>query len=112
MTTDSEEEIKPRVNLENLSEDEEPKYDQNVTLGEATENYDDFGVTYEVPPQRERKHETAEVKIVNHAEEEDVVEKVEVKEEKEIETIDRQKDLELTDDLFNLIDSMYKERDD
>ena len=60
-----------------------------------------------------------EVKIVNHADNEVVGEKVEVNEpidevvtEDKKETNDRKKDLELTDDLFNLIDSMYKERDD
>ena len=112
ITTEAEEEDMPKVNLENLEEEQEYKYDENITLGEATENYDDFGVTYEVPPQRERKHDSAEVKIVNHAETEVVVEKVEVKEEKVVDEVNRQKDLELTDDLFNLIDSMYKERDD
>ena len=98
--------------------------DKDITLGEATENYDDFGVSYEVPPQRVKRR-NEEVKIVNHAEEEVVAEKVEVKEvvetKKEVvhevkqeESLDnsKSKDLELTDDLFNLIDSMYKERND
>lgn len=102
---------------------EENKVDEDITLGEATENYDDFGVTYEVPPQRSREKE--EVKIVNHAEEDVVVEKVEVNEEelnevplyqktteKTLERKEDKQDLELTDDLFNLIDSMYKERND
>jgi len=105
-------------------EKKEEKKDRDVTLGEATENYDDFGVAYEIPPQRSRKNE--DVKIVNHAKEEVVAEKVEVKEQEEIiksepkyeetkkESLEEKKakDLELTDDLFNLIDSMYKERND
>ena len=33
-------------------------------------------------------------------------------EEKKDEDNNKEKDLELTDDLFNLIDSMYEERDD
>lgn len=113
MTTDDEDDYTVTIE-ENNDNKEEKKYDENITLGEATENYDDFGVTYEIPPQREKRIEEPEVKIVNHAEEEVVAEKVEVKEEpkENNEKIDRQKDLELTDDLFNLIDSMYKERDD
>lgn len=119
MTIDDEDEV-----AKNPSEKVEVKEEKDITLGEATENYDDFGVTYEIPPQRSRKNE--EVKIVNHAEEKVVAEKVEVKEQEEIikekpkyeepkkESLDdkKTKDLELTDDLFNLIDSMYKERND
>ena len=104
-------------------EDEVKKEDTNkdITLEQAKENYEDFGVTYELPPKRSRDND--EVKIVNHAEEEVVGEKVEVTEpviEKENKNIvieeekkeDKKSELELTDDLFNLIDSMYKERDE
>lgn len=104
-------------------EDEVKKEDTNkdITLEQAKENYEDFGVTYELPPKRSRDDD--EVKIVNHAEEEVVGEKVEVTEpviEKENKNIvieeekkeDKKSELELTDDLFNLIDSMYKERDE
>jgi len=103
------------IDEDDTKEKEEIK---DITLEEATENYDDFGVTYEVPPQRSKE----EVKIINHAEEEVVGEKVEVKEpveeplykttRKELSDTSKEKDLELTDDLFNLIDSMYKERND
>lgn len=105
-----------------VDENDLNKDESDITLGEATENYDDFGVAYEVPPQRSK--EADEVKIVNHAEEDVVVEKVEVKEEendevplyksKDEEPLEKkeEKDIELTDDLFNLIDSMYKERND
>lgn len=107
------------------SKEEVSQMDKDITIEEASENYDDFGVHYEVPPQRENRNN--EVKIVNHALEDVVVEKVEVKEvsneEKVLETVkeeqkevivdsNKNKDLELTDDLFNLIDSMYKERDE
>lgn len=104
-------------------EDEVKKEDTNkdITLEQAKENYEDFGVTYELPPKRSRDDD--KVKIVNHAEEEVVGEKVEVTEpviEKENKNIvieeekkeDKKSELELTDDLFNLIDSMYKERDE
>lgn len=105
-----------------IDEDEErvEVASDNITLAEATENHDDFGVTYEIPPRRSRSDD--EVKIVNHAEEEVVGEQVVVKEtpvevKQEVtnnESLDEKKakDLELTDDLFNLIDSMYKERND
>lgn len=103
------------VDEEENNIEETSQMDKDITLGEARENYDDFGVEYEVPPQRELR-KTQEVKIVNHAEEKVVVEKVEVKEPVENKKIvveeDKSKDLELTDDLFNLIDSMYKERND
>lgn len=78
---------------------------KDITIHEAIENYDDYGVNYEVP-QRVTKEE--DVKIVNHADSEVEADKVQFKEEKK----EEKKDLELTDDLFNLIDSMYKERDD
>jgi len=105
----------------------------DISIGEAVENYYDFGVSYEPVHKYE---ETDEVKIVNHednvegseqieikepennkpnvlstlkksmGDEEEVVEEVPTREKKSIE------DLELTDDLFNLIDSMYDERND
>ena len=117
MTIDDEDVAEEKITKENVNENKE------LTLGEAAENYDDFGVTYEIPPQRSRR--LNDVKIVNHADEEVVGEKVEVKEEVSInkninnEIVreksfeeNKNKDSELTDDLFNLIDSMYKERND
>lgn len=126
-------EIKVSKKIEKLSEedllynmtiddDKTEKKNDDITLGEASENYDDFGVAYETPPSRSRIDD--EVKIVNHADEEVLVEKVEVKEEivdevplykstkEDFSDEASKKDLELTDDLFNLIDSMYKERND
>jgi len=104
-----------------VEEDVKEEVQEDITLKEASENYEDFGVEYEIPPQREKRH-LDEVKIVNHADEEVIVEKVEVKEadnkeevlvdEEKITKEEKNKDLELTDDLFNLIDSMYKERND
>lgn len=76
----------------------------DVTISEAEENYDDYGVNYEVPSRIKEKND---VKIVNHALNEVEASEVEFKENDK-----NKKDLELTDDLFNLIDSMYKERDD
>lgn len=111
----------------------------DVNIGTAEENYFDYGVSYE-PPKREEKKMTVinidepeitnNIKIINHNAEDSVAEKIEVKEpvlddNKEFEnvlhdeeTIDsilsKQEDLktdEMSDDIFNLIDSMYDEED-
>lgn len=77
--------------LENLVE-EPPKED--ISLGDAEDNYFDFGVDYE-PPKRSKKEDEVvvvnaekvevevnnDIKIVNHNEEESQAEKIEVKEE-------------------------------
>lgn len=118
LTTDKKENLKEEVKDEIINNNEEELLNKDITLEEAVENYVDYGVSYDIPPRRTREKDD-EVKIVNHADNEVVGEKVEViepieevvtKDKKE--TNDRKKDLELTDDLFNLIDSMYKERDD
>lgn len=97
--------------------------DKDTTIANAEENYYDFGVSYEVP-KRESKNKDSEVKIVNHNEDTEVkADKIEVKEKKKtkketkkeatvVEDASNDSDLELTDDLFSLIDSMYDERDD
>ena len=63
---------------------------EDVSLGEAEENYFDFGVDYEIPTREDipavqitRTKEVEEIKIVNHNDEEPVAEKIEVKEEVE-----------------------------
>lgn len=115
---------------ETYDDNYEDTYEENtykdITLDEATENYYDYGVPYE----KEDK-DKEEIKISNF-------EKEEVQEErrpkKEIppvksninllstlkksmgdnveETPKKEENLELTDDLFNLIDSMYDERNE
>ena len=80
------------------------------TIATAEENYFDFGVEYEA--NKDRENEKNEVKIVNHNDEEVTSEKIEVKESNNKKENDNNNDVELTDDLFNLIDSMYEERDD
>ena len=128
-----------------LKEVDEEKRD--ITFGDATENYYDYGVPYEAPKvnkkydyldEKEEKVEKPEVKIVSSGEEiKDKPHKKEVppvkssinllstlkksmgeevqQEQPKQETKTNKsskKDLELTDDLFNLIDSMYDERND
>ena len=97
-------------------------YYSNITLDEATENYYDRGVEYEktlkLAPSKE------DIIINNHEEE---YERNFTKKEippikssinllstlkKSMGDEEEQKNLELTDDLFNLIDSMYDERND
>jgi len=118
------EEEQPKEEYEPTSNKSNYKEYKDITLDEATENYYDYGVEYEKQP--EVYHEE-EVRISNFEEEEkpkkeippvkssinllstlkksmgDNIEEAPVKEEK---------NLELTDDLFNLIDSMYDERND
>ena len=106
-------------------ENEDTKKD--ITLDEATENYYDYGVEYQKENNfYEEETPMEEVKIVNHDEEvhkkkeippvkssinllstlkKSMGENVEVSKQKE-------ENLELTDDLFNLIDSMYDERNE
>lgn len=119
---------------------------EDISLGDAEENYFDFGVDYEIPSREDkasvkitRTKETEEIKIVNHNDEESSAEKIEVKENQElnnsINKLEDTKEFEkistdeetadsilesLTDfndesslenDIFNLIDSMYDEEE-
>lgn len=108
--------------LEDQDTNLDTRYSKDITLDEATENYYDYGVEYE-----RSVLEPEEVKIVNHEEIQEHSKK-EIPPVKssinllstlkksmgdEVDTEPKpEKDLELTDDLFNLIDSMYDERND
>ena len=134
-------ELKESTKIEKISEDdllyemtEEDKTDNtdDITINEAVENYYDFGVAYEPDNDDKKNNNQDEVVIVNHNDEESKASKIEVKEDNETldnddvsvikdDNLDNNKkivedtpleDLELTDDLFNLIDSMYMEKDD
>lgn len=111
----------------------------DVDLGTAEENYFDYGVSYETPKQEEKEKEvinvneleiTNNIKIINHNAEDSIAEKIEVKEpsfeeakdygntphdeERVDEVLSKQEDIkndEISDDIFNLIDSMYDEED-
>ena len=114
------EKVVPDYSYELLQEDSYTKY-KDITLDEATENYYDYGVAYEKKPDEKQE----EVKISNFTEERPVKEIPPVKssinllstlkksmgDNKEIE-VKKEENLELTDDLFNLIDSMYDERNE
>ena len=145
---------KPQIDNSNLlasMTEEGPAED--ISLGDAEDNYFDFGVSYEPPKKEEPKTVdiTDEVKIVDHNEEESKAEKIEVKEKpetrqtikakenkqkledkdfledtKEFESLTHDEedineilkgteDITQTDDsndIFNLIDSMYDEEED
>ena len=113
-------EVKEASNVEVYHDEEllgdiiDDKEKASPTIGAVEENYYDFGVEYEIPREEEKQEDTSDVKIVNHNDEEVVAEKIEVKEtnNKEVKKSEDKEDVELTDDLFDLIDSMYEERDD
>ena len=107
---------------------------QDITLDEATENYYDYGVEYEkvnnYGKKEMPKYEDDYIRL-DETEDNVVFNKSEGKEIKSIppvkssinllstlkksmgdEAQPEKKNLELTDDLFNLIDSMYDERND
>ena len=105
---------------------------QDITLDEATENYYDYGVEYEkTTSYRTEEMTKPEENYIRLDEPED--DKIGEREEKKLKSIppvkssinllstlkksmgdeqSEKKNLELTDDLFNLIDSMYDERND
>ena len=97
---------KPQIDNSNLlasMTEEGPAED--ISLGDAEDNYFDFGVSYEPPKKEEPKTVdiTDEVKIVDH------------NEEGINEILKGTEDITQTDDsndIFNLIDSMYDEEED
>ena len=82
---------------------------EELTIEKCYDNYEDFGVSYE----------KEEVNIINNNEIDSVPEKISTKElyEEEEEKIDEpvaieKQEAKIEDDFFDLVDSMYKERDD
>ena len=110
-----------------LEDETEDNFNKDITLDEATENYYDYGVEYQKINEDYDQQSMDSVKILNH-------EKEETRTKKEIppvkssinllstlkksmgdsveQTPKKEENLELTDDLFNLIDSMYDERNE
>lgn len=107
---------------------------QDITLDEATENYYDYGVEYEKETNYTHSYsaksesdyirldDSEEQIVVNNSEEKTIRSIPPVKSSINLlstlkksmgeEIQPEKKNLELTDDLFNLIDSMYDERND
>ena len=80
--------------LTDITENSAPETPENISIGEAAENYYDFGVDYEPPKKTTpvfEKEEDDDIKIVNHNEEEASAEKIEVKEEIEIPEMEEEK---------------------
>lgn len=96
----------------------------NTTLEDAYDNYSDFGVVYESRNNMNNVINTSDynesVRIVNHTDSDSEPEKIVIKDVQDNDSINdvyRNKnavneDTKLTDDLFDLIDSMYKEGDE
>jgi len=102
---------------------------EELTIEKAYDNYEDFGVSYE--PDTKKSYVEDKVNIVNHNNEKVEAEEIEIKEpvieEKEEIIIDNnkqddnkeevpkrtdKKEDNISDEFFDLIDSMYKERVD
>lgn len=96
--------------LYDISKEAEEADAKKLTLEKAIENYEDFGVAYEIPKEEKNEEkENNDIKIVNHNDGEVKAEQIEVKDTKE--------EVSLTssankDDLFDLIDSMYEDKED
>ncbi len=108
----------------------EKKDNNDITLDEATENYYDYGVEYEKTTDIDDYSDSQDVRILNNGDEENNSQHSQSKkneippvkssinllstlkksmgDEDEVDE-EKEKKLELTDDLFNLIDSMYDE---
>ena len=93
-------EIKP-VKVETIKE-EKKQFDNILD--------DDFPNNEEIPP-LEEENTYNDLEIVNYNNMDPVAEKIETKELPKRSEKNKLDDLELTDDLFNLIDSMYAEDD-
>lgn len=95
--------------LYEISSAAEEADNKKITMERAIENYEDFGVAYEIPREEIIENENNDIKIVNHNDEDVSAEQIEVKElpKKEIGISGASKD-----DLFDLIDSMYEDKED
>ena len=93
---------------------------EELTIEKCYDNYEDFGVSYEKEDVKDiiESEEKEEVNIINNNEIDSVTEKISTKElyeeEKKIDepvAIEKQ-EAKIEDDFFDLVDSMYKERND
>ena len=97
--------------LYDISKEAEEADNKKITIEKAIENYEDFGVAYEVPKDEENtEKENNDIKIVNHNDEEVKAEQIEMKEVSKEEQTNTSS--EKKDDLFDLIDSMYEDKED
>ena len=95
----------------NLNQTREQRFDFSKAIEKAIENYEDFGVAYEIPKEEEKiEKENNDIKIVNHNDEEAKAEQIEMKEVVKVENTNASSANK--DDLFDLIDSMYEDKED
>ena len=93
---------------------------EELTIEKCYDNYEDFGVSYEKDDVKDiiESEEKEEVNIINNNEIDSVPEKISTKElYEEEEKIDEpvaieKQEAKIEDDFFDLVDSMYKERND
>ena len=92
---------------------------EELTIEKCYDNYEDFGVSYEKDDVKDiiESEEKEEVNIINNNEIDIVPEKISTKELYEEEKIDEpvaieKQEAKIEDDFFDLVDSMYKERND
>ena len=93
---------------------------EELTIEKCYDNYEDFGVSYEKEDVKDiiESEEKEEVNIINNNEIDSVPEKISTKElYEEEEKIDEpvaieKQEAKIEDDFFDLVDSMYKERND
>ena len=96
--------------LYDISKEAEEADNKKITMEKAIENYEDFGVAYEIPKEEKIEKENNDIKIVNHNDEEAKAEQIEMKEVPKVENTDASSANK--DDLFDLIDSMYEDKED
>ena len=96
--------------LYDISKEAEEADNKKITMEKAIENYEDFGVAYEIPKEEKIEKENNDIKIVNHNDEEAKAEQIEIKEVPKVENTDASSANK--DDLFDLIDSMYEYKED
>ena len=96
--------------LYDISKEAEEADNKKITMEKAIENYEDFGVAYEIPKEEKIEKENNDIKIVNHNDEEAKAEQIEIKEVPKVENTDASSANK--DDLFDLIDSMYEDKED
>lgn len=117
-------EVEKNMVYEALNEADDMEY-SDITLDEATENYYDYGVSYEKKKVNKDDLIKLDDVVINNHEEVDSDNKRGKRTPPPVKSdinllstggksvlSDNDNDLELTDDLFSLIDSMYDERND
>ena len=113
--TKTEEETKENM-LYDMTENTEAPTVSQVTIADATEYFEDLGLEYNVDYKDQAKEDAKKPRRRSEAKHEEDVEpedKIveEVKEEVTVPQEEASSDLEIEDNLFDLIDSMYEEKE-